>query len=562
MKRSTKKALRIAAAAVAGFGLLIGYLCYRNAQIARKLDSEGVTTSAVVIGRHTEERTFHNRRRAPTQRQITRIEYEFTVDGKTYRNDVSGLSGSGALQRGDRVQIVYAPDDPQTHRFVRNPDGTIRRLARPKRRRELHARDGFVMVALSWILISLVGAIPFTVSGAIPSYLDAVFETMSGFTTTGASILRAVEDLPKCLLFWRSFTHWLGGMGVLVFMLAIVPLSGESIYLLRAESPGPSVSKMVPKMRTSAAILYAIYCAMTLLQILFYRLGVLFGWGEITWFDSLCLAFGTAGTGGFSVRNSGLADYSAYLQAVTTVFMVLFGVNFSVYFFLLRRRFRLAWHNSEVRWYFIIIFGAIVLISANLLLTGGFFPTVFQTIHHVAFSVGSVITTTGFGTADFAKWPEFSKTVLLILMAIGACAGSTGGGMKVSRVLILAKTARAETRHLLHPHSVEVMTMDGKRVSSEVIRGTMAFFICYAAIAVVSILLVSLDNFGAETSVTSVFATLNNIGPGLSLEVGPFGSYASFSALSKVVLTLDMLLGRLELFPVLLLLSPATWRKH
>ena len=242
--------------------------------------------------------------------------------------------------------------------------------------------------------------------------------------------------------------------------------------------------------------------------------------------------------------------------------MVLFGVNFSVYFFLLRRRFRLAWHNSEVRWYFIIIFGAIVLISANLLLTGGFFPTVFQTIHHVAFSVGSVITTTGFGTADFAKWPEFSKTVLLILMAIGACAGSTGGGMKVSRVLILAKTARAETRHLLHPHSVEVMTMDGKRVSSEVIRGTMAFFICYAAIAVVSILLVSLDNFGAETSVTSVFATLNNIGPGLSLEVGPFGSYASFSALSKVVLTLDMLLGRLELFPVLLLLSPATWRKH
>ena len=242
-----------------------------------------------------------------------------------------------------------------------------------------------------------------------------------------------------------------------MFMLAIVPLSGESIYLLRAESPGPSVSKMVPKMRTSAAILYAIYCAMTLLQILFYRLGVLFGWGEITWFDSLCLSFGTAGTGGFSVRNSGLADYSAYLQAVTTVFMILFGVNFSVYFFLLRRRFRLAWHNSEVRWYFIIIFGAIVLISANLLLTGGFFPTVFQTIHHVAFSVGSVITTTGFGTADFAKWPEFSKTVLLILMAIGACAGSTGGGMKVSRVLILAKTARAETFDRLFSYHIPAL---------------------------------------------------------------------------------------------------------
>jgi len=299
---------------------------------------------------------------------------------------------------------------------------------------------------------------------------------------------------------------------------------------------------------------------MTLLQILFYRLGVLFGWGEITWFDSLCLAFGTAGTGGFSVRNSGLADYSAYLQAVTTVFMVLFGVNFSVYFFLLRRRFRLAWHNSEVRWYFIIIFGAIVLISANLLLTGGFFPTVFQTIHHVAFSVGSVITTTGFGTADFAKWPEFSKTVLLILMAIGACAGSTGGGMKVSRVLILAKTARAETRHLLHPHSVEVMTMDGKRVSNEVIRGTMAFFICYAAIAVVSILLVSLDNFGAETSVTSVFATLNNIGPGLEM-AGPMQNFGCFADPAKLVLIFDMLAGRLEIFPMLVLFMPDTWRR-
>lgn len=432
---------------------------------------------------------------------------------------------------------------------------------KPKNTR-FYAREGYVTVALCWLILAVIGALPFVLSREIPFFIDALFETVSGFTTTGATILGDVEALSHASMLWRCLTHWVGGMGVLVFMLAIVPLSGESIYLLRAESPGPSVSKMVPKMRTSAAILYAIYCAMTLLQILFYRLGVLFGWGEITWFDSLCLAFGTAGTGGFSVRNSGLADYSAYLQAVTTVFMVLFGVNFSVYFFLLRRRFRLAWHNSEVRWYFIIIFGAIVLISANLLLTGGFFPTVSQTIHHVAFSVGSVITTTGYGTADFAKWPEFSKTVLLILMAIGACAGSTGGGMKVSRVLILAKTARAETRHLLHPHSVEVMTMDGKRVSSEVIRGTMAFFICYAAIAVVSILLVSLDNFGAETSVTSVFATLNNIGPGLSLEVGPFGSYASFSALSKVVLTLDMLLGRLELFPVLLLLSPATWRKH
>ena len=435
-------------------------------------------------------------------------------------------------------------------------------LFKPKKDRTMHARDGFVMVSASWILISLLGALPFWLSGAIPSYLDAVFETVSGFTTTGASILNNVETIPHGLLFWRSFTHWLGGMGVLVFMLAVVPLSGESIYLLKAESPGPSVSKMVPKMRTTAKILYGIYFAMTVLQIFAYQLGNLCGWGEISFFDSVCLAFGSAGTGGFSVRSSGLAEYSTYVQTVTTVGMIMFGVNFSVYFFLICRKLKLVWQNTELKYYLAIILGAITLVTANLMLTGGYFSNLRDAVHHVSFSVGSIITTTGFGTVDFSKWPELSRTVLVLLMICGACAGSTGGGLKVSRIVILTKTARSELHHLLHPHSVEVMRMDGKRVDREVIRGTSAYLIFYILIAVLSAVLVSMDNFGADTTLTAVLATLNNIGPGTTSLIGPFGGYAIFSSLSKVVLILDMLFGRLELFPMLILLRPSTWRKH
>lgn len=333
-------------------------------------------------------------------------------------------------------------------------------------------------------------------------------------------------------------------------------------FALKAESPGPSVSKMVPKMRTSALILYGIYCAMTLLQICAYQLGNLFGWGEISLFDSVCLTFGSAGTGGFAVRNDGLASYAPYIQSVTTVAMILFGVNFSIYFFLICRKFRLIGKNSELKCYLAIILFAIALISLNLTLTGGFFPSVGQTLHHVSFSVGSILTTTGFSTVDFSQWPELSKMVLMSLMVIGACAGSTGGGIKVSRLLILFKSARSELRRLLHPHRVEVMTMDGKRVSSDVIRGTNAFLIFYLLIALTSMLLVSLDGMGTETTVTAVLATLNNIGPGTSILIGPAGNYADFSALSKVVLSLDMLFGRLELFPMLILLRPSTWRKH
>lgn len=435
-------------------------------------------------------------------------------------------------------------------------------LLRPKKNPTMHAREGFVMVSLAWILISLVGALPFYLSGAIPSYVDAVFETVSGFTTTGASILSAPESLPHCLLFWRSFTHWLGGMGVLVFMLAIVPLSGDSIYLLRAESPGPSVSKMVPKMRTSSLILYAIYFVITLLQIFAYRLGVWCGWGNISVFDSLCLTFGTVGTGGFALASTGMSLYSTYEQTVTTVFMILCGVNFSIYFFLICRKFKLIWNNSELKTYLGVIFGAVALITLNLMHTGGYFATVGQAVHHVFFSVGSVITTTGYGTADFALWPEFSKAILLVLMVIGGCAGSTSGGMKVSRVIILIKSARAEIRRMLHPRTVELMRMDGKPVERSAIDGSLAFLAVYALIAIASMVLLSLDNLGAETSLSAVMATLNNIGPGVSTLVGPYGSFNVFSDCSKIVMIADMLFGRLELFPMIMLLRPATWKKH
>ena len=441
--------------------------------------------------------------------------------------------------------------------------GGLLMLLQPKEDRQLmHAREGFIMVALSWILISLVGALPFYLNGAIPSYLDAVFETVSGFSTTGASIIPNVEAIPHGLLLWRSFTHWIGGMGVLVFMLAVVPMSGESIYLLRAESPGPSVSKMVPKMRTSAAITYGIYIVMTLLLIFLYQVGRLFGWGEISLFDSVCLSFGTAGTGGFAVRCDGLASYSMYEQALTTVFMILFGINFSIYFFLLCRKFKLARQNSELKCYIGIIFVAITLITVNLVWSGNEIDSVGNTIHHVAFSVGSIITTTGYGTVDFSQWPEFSRTVLVILMIVGACAGSTGGGMKVSRVLILFKNFKRELRRMIHPHAVEIITMDKKKVDKDAISGTGAFLSVYCLIMLVSVLLIGLDNFGTETTVTAVMATLNNIGPGTSAVVGPFGSFADFSVLSKLVMIFDMLCGRLELFPMLLLLRPSTWRKH
>ncbi len=422
------------------------------------------------------------------------------------------------------------------------------------RNRSMYAKEGFVITALAWIVISLIGAVPFFLSGQIPSYLDAVFETASGFTTTGSSILLNVEALDHCMLFWRSMTHWIGGMGILVFMLALVNMGGgESNHLLRAESPGPSVGKVMPNMRKSAATLYGIYMVMTAVLVLLLVLG------GMPVFDSLCHAFGTAGTGGFGVKAASIGYYeSRYLQSVIAVFMVLFGVNFNFYFFLLMRKFRTAVRNTEVWTYFAIIAVCTLIITAN---TIPLFPSVRDALHHAFFSVSSVITTTGFATVDFNQWPELSRLILVMLMVVGACAGSTGGGIKVSRVVIVVKSALHEVQKLLHPRTVKVLTLDGKQVPPETIRGVFGYLVIYVAVTVVSMLLVSLDNYDFVTTVTAVEATLNNIGPGLSM-VGPAGNFAFFSPLSKIVLTMDMLFGRLELFPMLILLMPSTWRKQ
>ena len=431
--------------------------------------------------------------------------------------------------------------------------GGLLLLLRPKNR-AMYAREGFVITALGWILISLIGAVPFTLSGQIPGYLDAVFEMASGFTTTGASILPNVELLDNCMNFWRCLSHWLGGMGILVFMLALVNLSGgQSNHLLRAESPGPSVGKMVPNMRKSSAILYGIYIAMTLLEILLLLLG------GMPLFDSICHAFGTAGTGGFGIKAASVGYYeSYYLQGVIAVFMVLFGINFNFYFFLLMRKFSAAFGMSEVRAYLGIIVCSTLTIAVNV---AGSFPRFLHALHHSFFSVASIITTTGFATVDFDQWPLLSRIILVLLMIVGACAGSTGGGVKVSRFLILFKSGIAEFRKLLHPRSVKVLTMDGKPIGNDMIRGVQNYMVIYFAVTVVSLLLVSLDNFDFVTTFTAVEATLNNIGPGLAM-VGPTGNYAAFSPLSKIILTLDMLFGRLELFPMLILMMPSTWRRR
>ena len=393
---------------------------------------------------------------------------------------------------------------------------------------------------------------PFTLSREIPSYLDAVFEMISGFTTTGSSILPDVEALSHCMLVWRGFSHWIGGMGILVFMMAILRLEGgQGIHLLRAESPGPAVAKMVPRMADSSKILYTIYLALTVIQILFYLAG------GMPVFDALCNTFGTAGTGGLAIKRDSFLSYSYYAQTVTTVFMVLFGVNFSIYFFLLRRKFDLVWKNTELRWYLGLIFGAIAVITVNTL---SYYPRVYDAFHHAAFTVSSIITTTGYGTVDFNLWPELSRVILVFLMIIGACAGSTGGGLKVSRLIILFRAARAEIHRLLHPHTVKVMQMDGKPISRESIRSVSTYLILYVFLVMASVLLVSLDNFDGSTTLTAVLATFNNIGPGLGL-VGPTGSFAAFSPLSKIVLCLDMLFGRLELYPMLVLFCPSTWKR-
>ena len=415
-----------------------------------------------------------------------------------------------------------------------------------------YMREGFVTTALCWLLISVVGAVPFVLTGCIPNPVDALFETVSGFTTTGASILPAVADLPKGILFWRSFTHWVGGMGVLVFLLSLLPLTGGShVNLMKAESPGPQVDKLVPKVQSTAKILYGIYLALTVIELIF----LLFG--RMSVFDAMLTAFGTAGTGGFGFKNDSFASFSPYIQWVVTVFMILFGVNFNAYFLLLLRRFRRAASSEEVRAYFGIILAAVAVITVNIRSLYGTFG---EALRHAAFQVGSIITTTGFSSCDFDLWPTLSKEVLVMLMFVGACAGSTGGGIKVSRILILGKTLGKELKQALHPQVVAPARMDGKLINHETIRATNVFLAAYIFIFAASLFLISLDDFDMVTNFTAIAATLNNIGPGLN-QVGPMMNFGAYSNFAKLVLIFDMLAGRLEIFPMLVLFLPDAWRR-
>ena len=416
-----------------------------------------------------------------------------------------------------------------------------------------YAKEGLVCVGVSWIVLSLVGCLPFYISREIPLYIDAFFEIVSGFTTTGSSILPNVEALSKGLLYWRSFSHWLGGMGVLVFLLAFTGEQGKgfTMHLLRAESPGPSVGKLVPKMRKTASILYLIYISLTVLNIVFLLLG------GMSVFDSVCTAFGTAGTGGFGVRNDSLASYSPYLQNVTTVFMALFGINFSCYYLLLLGQVRSVFKDEELRLYLGIIFGSIVLIVLNL---RGFYDTLAETIRHAAFTVSSIMTTTGFATTDFDLWPTFSKAIIMLLMIVGACAGSTGGGLKVARLLLLLKSLKRNIGQVLKPRKIQVVRTNSGVVDEKTLDNANAYLAAYVVIIFLSFLVISLDNFSIGTNFTAVLACFNNIGPGLEA-VGPTCNFSAYSTLSKLVLSFDMLAGRLEIFPMLVLFSRSTWRR-
>ena len=416
----------------------------------------------------------------------------------------------------------------------------------------LYTKDGFVTVALSWIVMSIFGAIPFVLSGDIPSYIDALFEIVSGFTTTGASILNDVEALSHASIFWRSFSHWIGGMGVFVFIMAILPLMGGStMNLMKAESPGPSVNKLVPHVKDTAKILYCIYIAMTVIEIL---LLCIFG---MPLFDSLTLSFGTTGTGGFGIKNDSLASYTAAQQNIVTIFMILSGVNYSAYFLILSGKVKDALKIEEVRWYFTIIFVSAGLIIFN---TFSMYGSLEETARHAFFQVGSIITTTGYATTDFDLWPEMSKCILVILMFCGACAGSTGGGMKVSRLVILFRAIRKELSMIIHPRQIKKIRMDGHVIEHETLRSTNVFLAIYFVILLLSTLLISVDEFNFTTNFTAVVATLNNIGPGLDL-VGPTQNFSIFSPFSKFVLMFNMLAGRLELFPMMVLFMPSTWKR-
>ena len=420
-------------------------------------------------------------------------------------------------------------------------------------KRTIYGKEGMVIVASAWILWSLFGALPFTLSGSIPSYLDAFFETVSGFTTTGSSILTDVEALPQGMLFWRSFTHWIGGMGVLVFVMVLTTLDKRnSMYLMRAEVPGPEKDKLVPRTMSTARILYGMYLGLTLIEVILLLLG------GMNMFDSLIHAFGTAGTGGFSNYAASVGHFdSAYIDGVISIFMILFGINFNLYFFLLIRDFKPVWKNEELRAYLGIILAAVAVITLNI---SGQYPNPLKAFRYALFQVASIITTTGYATADYNAWPMLSQCILLMLMVIGACASSTGGGIKVSRFLMVLKCIKREIKQMVHPKSISIIRVNDKKVGADVLRSLYVYLMAYAGIVVGSVLLVSIDNLDFGTTFSSVLATLNNIGPGIA-DVGPVGNFAEFSPMSKIVFCFDMLAGRLEIFPFLMLFTASAWNR-
>lgn len=431
----------------------------------------------------------------------------------------------------------------------------ILKLISRKQSGGFHSREGLVCVSLSWILISLIGCLPFFFSRQIPSFIDALFEIVSGFTTTGASILHDVESLSRGLLFWRSFSHWMGGMGVLVLLMVFVPKSdhntGSTMHLLRAESPGPNVGKLVPSMKKTALALYGIYMALTVLDFIFLIAG------GMPLFDSICTAFGTAGTGGFGIKNDSMASYSPYIQNVTTVFMLLFGINFSCYYLILTKRFISVLKDEELRAYLGIFIGATALIAFNIY---NMYSGISETLRHAAFQVSTIMTTTGFATTDFDKWPVFSKTLLLCLMFIGASAGSTAGGLKFQRLLLLIKNLKRHIRQTLYPNKVQIVRMNGEKVNEKILESTNLYLIGYTFIIVTSFLLISIDGFSITSNMSAVISCFNNIGPGLEA-VGPTCNFSGYSVFSKLVLIFDMLAGRLEILPLLGLLSLRTWKR-
>ncbi len=434
--------------------------------------------------------------------------------------------------------------------------GGLLALAARRGEKKFYAQEGFVATSLSWLVMSAFGALPFWISREIPNYIDALFEMVSGFTTTGASILTDVEVMSRGLLYWRSFSHWLGGMGILVFLLAVVPAAkktaGSDMYLMRAESPGPSVGKLTPHLRQTAIILYVMYVTLTVTCTIFLLAG------GMPLFDALCTAYGTAGTGGFGIYNTSMGGFSPYLQNVVMVFMFLFGINFGIYYMLIMRQFRAAFRDEELRLYCGLAVGAVVLVTLNI---RSMYDSFGEALHHAAFQISSIMTTTGYSTVDFNLWPEFSKALILLLMVFGACAGSTAGGMKMSRILLLLKGARGNLRKTLHPRRVQAIQMNGRVVEDAMINSVNAYLVVYCILAFGSFVVISLDGYSIDTNLSAVLSCFNNIGPGLDM-IGPMSNYSAYSNLSKLVLTLDMLLGRLEIFPVLALLSRHTWSRR